>query len=350
MKKMIYFVFNLFVFGMFAIAPKGLAENSEVGYSIGIESSEFQHNPNVSYYDLKLKPEQKVELAVLIANDSDEEATFEIALNTAITNDNGIIDYTQREKDIKTYDSTLKYKFSDIARIENNQITVPAKQQARVPIFVTMPKKSFDGIILGGIYVLKNVDNDNVKEGYSNRYSFVKGVVLRETDKEVQPEIVFDKVNKQVKNYKTEVSAKLRNPAAINISKLNIKAKITDLQTGKIIIENSAEDRDMAPNSSFAYRFDFKDKILPVGKFLLEVEAQDRLGNHWQLSKKFTVEKSEAIALKQKTNFGFKEDKKLSIWVICIALGVVLALIGLFFVFLKCRPKKNGRHVNSKTR
>ena len=86
-------------------------------------------------------------------NDTDKEVVVETHANTAITNSNGITDYSVIDPQL---DSTLKIPFSKIAKVKK-ETKIPAKSTITLDVNVEMPNESFDGVILGGFLKRKKM-------------------------------------------------------------------------------------------------------------------------------------------------------------------------------------------------
>ncbi|MDR4369446.1 WxL protein peptidoglycan domain-containing protein, partial [Bacillus cereus] len=78
----------------------------------------------------------------------DKEVEVETNANTAITNNNGITDYSVVNPE---FDTTLKTPFSKIAKVQK-ETKIPAKSTVVVNVNIEMPTESYDGVILGGLY------------------------------------------------------------------------------------------------------------------------------------------------------------------------------------------------------
>lgn len=74
---------------------------------------ENQIDKAIGYFDLLVAPEQNQTLEVIISNSSDEERTFEVSVNPAVTSDGGTIDYSQNP----TLDETLPFDVRDVLLI-----------------------------------------------------------------------------------------------------------------------------------------------------------------------------------------------------------------------------------------
>ncbi|MDR0922449.1 MAG: DUF916 and DUF3324 domain-containing protein [Lactobacillales bacterium] len=308
----------------------------DTGYTVGIVGSEFQHETK-PYYDLRLKPKQKTELGITIKNALDTSADFKISVNTAVTNSNGIIDYSGQEK---ADDNSLFVKLSDIAKLEKDYVSLAPKQEITVPIQVTMPDKPFDGMILGGIHVTRGLtDKERKDSGYNNVFSYVKQIKITETDKEITPDLKLTKVTSSSENFKGEIRANLQNPTATILSKIKIQAKILAADSKKVVNEREQLQRDMAPNSNFDYYFEYLDGKLPVGKFDMVIDAEDEFGHKWHLVKTFEVSAEEQEKVKQETHT-LKSEKEANPWVwVVIVMGIIIVILLIIVILFLIRKK-----------
>ncbi len=119
---------------------------AEMKFAVTAVIPENQIDKNQSYFDLKMKPGQKQTLQVQMKNDTDKDVIVETYANTAITNSNGIVDYSTKNP---KFDSTLKFPFSKIAKVQK-ETKIPAKSTVTLDVNVEMPNEPFDGVILGG--------------------------------------------------------------------------------------------------------------------------------------------------------------------------------------------------------
>ena len=68
-------------------------------------------------------------------------------MNSATTNLNGVVEYGQNG--IKP-DKTLRFNLKDYVEAPK-EIILPKHSQKTLPLTITMPKDSFDGVMVGGI-------------------------------------------------------------------------------------------------------------------------------------------------------------------------------------------------------
>ena len=101
-----------------------------VGYTVSAKLPKNQDDKNVTYFALRVKPNQQEKLGVVISNQSKKSATFQYGVNQAITNNNGVIDYSNSNPKL---DSSLKVGIKDVFNEQKLQkVTVPAKTSKTV--------------------------------------------------------------------------------------------------------------------------------------------------------------------------------------------------------------------------
>lgn len=199
---------------------------AEMKFAVTAVIPENQIDKNQTYFDLKMQPGQKQTIQVQMKNDTNKEVVVESFANTAITNSNGITDYSTVEPPM---DSTMKNPFSKIAKMPK-ETKVPANSAVTIDVNLEMPSESFDGVILGGLYFKEKEDeaSKNKQEGVQieNKYAYAIGVVLRETDVEVKPDMKLNEVKPTQINGRNVVTANLQNVKPAMLKNLSVDAKV----------------------------------------------------------------------------------------------------------------------------
>ncbi|PET57003.1 cell wall protein [Bacillus sp. AFS001701] len=271
---------------------------SSMNYSVKADIPENQMNDKVSYFDLKMTPAKSQIISLTVRNEENNPIELMIEPNTAITNQNGVIDYNRHNY---KKDSSLKYAFSDIIS-KKQKVVLKGKETKRVFFTIQMPKKSFDGIILGGFYISKINNEQEIKKQSNvqvkNEFSYVIGVKLSETEAIVQPELKLNKVKADLLNYRTVVTANIQNTEATIINNLNIEATVTKEGQKKSLHKSKKENLSMAPNSNFDFPISWDQQELKPGKYHLYITAKDK--NHvWEFDKMFEIKENDAELNKQ---------------------------------------------------
>lgn len=122
-------------------------------------------------------------------NETGEQQEIEVCAVTASTNRNDVIDYTTAD----VQDETMLDVFSELAVPQKTLIAVRPSSSAQAMVRVTMPE--YDGAVLGGLVFTKRPrpDEETGREQDAtlarNWFSYVVGMVLRETDTPAAPDV-----------------------------------------------------------------------------------------------------------------------------------------------------------------
>lgn len=325
-KILVLLLLLLYPFNLSAVS----ANDETVGYSVRAIIPENQLNLEVTYFDLRVEPNQKQVINVEILNSSQEDIEIDIHITNPITNSNGLIDYTNVEA---KPEESLKIPITEIATVEEKTVSIQAGKSMILPIYLEIPKEEFSGIILGGIYFEKKTDKDEEKnkEGVqiTNKYSYVIGLKLKEVDIDVEPALLLTSVKPALVNYRTAVKAKIQNSAPTIVEKLAINGIVYNSK-GKEVRRIDVEDYRMAPNSSMDFVIDWKKEELKPGKYTLSLHANSGMRN-WDWEEEFTIPKEQAQLLNEKAIDIYK-DYSLAIYlgfslIVLILLGIIVWLV-----------------------
>ncbi|WP_317913450.1 DUF916 and DUF3324 domain-containing protein [Carnobacterium maltaromaticum] len=336
MKKIVSIII-VFLLGFQLVPIVGqAAENMQ--YSVKANIPDNQIDKKLTYFDLRITPSQKQTITLIVSNSSDKEETIIISPNVAVTNQNGVIDYSKFESKL---DSSFKVPLSSVIS-EKQEVTLAAKESKEVSFTLQMPKESFDGIILGGFYITKKESADKKEEEKNvqikNNYSYVIGIKLRETDVEVKPEIVLNDIQPDLLNYRTVVTANLQNTKATMIKDLNVTAKVFKKGETTVLHETSKEGMSMAPNSNFDFPINWDNQPLDAGDYTLQLVAKSG-DNEWKFEKDFVIDEKEVKPLNDEAVELEKAETNLLLPII-LAIVATVALMAVIFYLLSRHKKK----------
>lgn len=313
-----------------------------IGFSVAATIPENQLDKNDSFFNLSMHSDIEQKLTSTIYNVTNHEIKIEMAIHTAHTNENGVIEYVHP---LKQADASLRYRMNDITKISGSKIvTIPANQSKKVTAIVKIPKTNFDGVIQGG-WFFKKIDDKvtgNV-EGTLNvesQYSYVIGLKYT-LGKVPAPRLMLESVEPGLKNYHQSIFSNIRNTAAVMIPHIDTDTTITNKATGKIVQKEKKADVEMAPNSGYHYPISTHDKNLEAGTYHLHMIAKNK-SNRWIFDRDFTITKSVA----KKYNSAAVVNHRVNIWwfVLSGALGMLLiGALGLFLFFMLRRRGKHAR-------
>lgn len=324
-----FFALGVFLLGVLFFYSNGkIVSAEEMSFSVEAKIPDNQRDKDKTYFDLTVRPGQVQELEVALRNNTDKAVTVLVNANTAITNKNGVIDYSETAPEL---DSSLKYPFSKLAKTEN-EVKLAANESKIIRVKVTIPKESFDGIILGGIH-FKQKDSEDKKKSESgvqieNKFAYVIGVKLSENDTEIKPELKLFDVKAGQRNYRNVVLANLQNPTARILGKMSIDAKIYTSGSNEVLYQQKQSDLSMAPNSNFDYAVPLNDKAFIAGKYRLTMHVESS-GETWDFEKEFEIKADEAEKFNKEAVELEESNNNLIYFIIggVILLLIIIALI-----------------------
>lgn len=294
--------------------------------------------PQSSYYDLKVIPKEKKILIIRLLNSSKESVKVKVEANDGSTNNNGITSYLSGIPK----DETLVTGFSDIATIEQDVVTIPPEGSVDIPVTINIPETPFDGVILGGIRVssLENViEETNEKSAVTSNVAYTVGVLIKENDKEIDPEIVLLDVKTEQRNYRNYISAQLQNSAPQIVKNLEVSAQVTEKNSKNVLYEASRSEMRMAPNSNFYFGISLEDQPFKAGKYMMTISGKAD-GKPFSFTEEFEVKGEEAKNFNKNAVYIKETDKK---WMTYLTIALIVTLLIVIMVLFK--KKKYIRRV-----
>ncbi|EOA3013197.1 DUF916 and DUF3324 domain-containing protein [Enterococcus faecalis] len=292
-------LFLMFAFSALGFQQLVLADSND--FSVTPVLTENQ-NPEVpSYFDLTVTPNQKQTLKIKIKNNSNESVKYKLYVNTATTNQNGIIDYSINNFE---KDESLKLSLKDCLTLTEQLVDVPANSEKEVSLELSVPETPFEGIALGGITVEPSIEKGS--NGVNNIFTRTLAIQLTETAKKISPKLEGGEVKVSQENLRNNVKFELRNITPTIISKVNAEIAITKKGNKNPLLTQTKDQLNFAPNSKFNLMTEW-DKQFDPGDYTYSINLTDGEGNKWSFSKKFKIEAEIAENL-NKTSIDRKES------------------------------------------
>jgi len=317
---------------LFSVTVKG----EEVSYSVQAIIPENQVDDTKTYFDLKVNKNEKQQLQTVIYNNEQEEITVRLSVNPATTNSNGLIVYDKTDE----LDPSLQIALPDILQFDTKTVTVPAGQSKTVSASLHTPKEQFNGVILGGLHFEKILEEDEKSEGVSihNKYAYIIGVQLRQSNKKVAPKLNLVSVRPDLANHRTASIATIQNSEPVIVENLDINIQVYEDGKNKVIHKHNQEQIKMAPNSNMDIVIDWDNQPLKPGKYAVKAKATHP-SNTWEWEDTFTINKSEAKTLNQQAVE--LDDDQVNKWLLLGTSVLVLVIISLliYIRYLKYRIK-----------
>lgn len=282
----------------------------------------------VNYLDLRMKPKQKQEIELTVRNPTDKDRVIDIEANQAVTNDSGYVEYNQKNKGNK---QKAPYDFEKMVDIPD-KVSVKAGESEKITLKLLMPKKSFDGIALGGLYFKESEKTaDQVTEGaIKNTFSYTLAIQLRETDTKVEPSLKVTEVSANQVNYKNLISARIINDQGVLINPLTVEGLVKKKGSQNILYSLKREQLNMAPFSQFDFSIPIEGQLEP-GKYVFTGYAQTT-DEKWEFEEIFLIKKSDADTLNKQSMESETNAISITTWIIgtVILTGITVAIIYIY--------------------
>lgn len=326
-----------------------VASAAEMSFSVEAKLPENQVDKNKTYFDLRVKPGEKQELNVELQNNKDEVVTVEIHANTAITNNNGVIDYGEIKPKL---DQSLKNPFAKIAKVDS-EVALQPKEKKMVTIPVEIPTDPFAGILLGGLHFTQKeagkAEKAQAGMQIENKFAYVIGVRLSENDEPVSSDLNLLKVAAGQRNYRNVIIADLQNPMPRILGDMVVTADVyaqKDLKTA--LYHSKQENLNMAPNSNFGYGIKMNNKAFKAGKYLLKMTVEAD-GKTWPFEQEFEIKEDEAKKFNDEAVELEEEPTSYLLYIIIGGIVLGLIIVGLI-IWMVVQKRKHQAEIKRKAR
>lgn len=320
-----------------AVSAESTSSNPDMAYSVKANIPNSQVDKKLTYFDLQLTPGEQQDISISLTNSSKETSTFNVNAIHASTNKNGVIDYSN---DKLKKDKSFKYDWKKIITNAKQQVTLKGGETKNVTFHISMPRKEYKGIILGGFHIQKQVaDNRASEKGVMirNRFAYIIGLSLQNSPTAVTPDLKLHKVKPVLDNSYTTITANLQNPTSTIIHKFNVTAKIYKKGSKEVLYTTTKKDMGMAPNSNFNFPIDLNHDPIKPGKYTAKIHATSEGNKYvWDLGGDFEIKDNDA----KKLNDGAVVLNKDWTW-LWILLGVIaLILVGVIIWLIMMLKKR----------
>ncbi|WP_430607546.1 DUF916 and DUF3324 domain-containing protein [Enterococcus sp. AZ170] len=322
------------------------AQEDGSGFTYKVIQPENQHNKDVGYFDLRMTPSQEQTVTIKMNNSSAEEITVDVALNSAKTNTNGVIEYgpSKLEKD-----ASLKYDFADLVKGEKT-VKIPAKQSVEYKLNIKMPGSQYDGVISGGIYMIQKGQTESQKAMIKNEYGYMVGMILTETDTAMKPELKLNKVLADQQNYRNAVFINYSNTQPAYIDDMTVDVQVMKKGSSEVLYDTKQNKMRMAPNSQINFPISMNGEKMVAGEYVAHVVITTENDGKWTWEQDFEITNEEADKFNQEDVSLLQEsrvDWSLIIIVVASALGIILIIFFAVRFFRKKNQKKTKKKKKS---
>ena len=346
-KHIIYGTLILYILGITFYTQVAYANEATGTFNYEVIRPENQKG-YANYFDLSMEPSQKQTVQIELTNITKKEVDVGISLNGAKTNSNGVVEFgpSKLQKD-----ASLKYDFKDIVK-GPEKVTIPPEGVKRLDLEITMPAESYDGIITGGIEMQVIPTEETKKQEAKsqqivNRYAYVIGMVLRETDTAVQPDIKFNKFYANLANYRNAIFVNFSNIKPEFLENMKIDFQVTKKGSDEILYDTVKTEMRMAPNSMIDFPVEMNGERMEVGDYTGHIVVQSN-DKKWEWTDDFTITQKEADKFNAQ-DVTLVQDREIDWKLIVLIVGGVLIVAILIFVTIRI-VKKNKKKKKSKNK
>lgn len=339
-KKNLLFLLTTVIIAVF-LPVTTYAEDSSSGNATGFTYESIkpdnQRDTGAGYFDLRMTPGQKQTVKIKIKNLAAEEIEVSVKLNSTKTNANGVVEYGPTT--IKN-DKSLKYDFEKIVKAPET-VKVPAKGEQDIDIEINMPEASFDGMIAGGIQlqkVEKEQKNEPKKTGVINKYAYVIGMILTETDKEILPNLELNEVYVDLNNFRNTFFVNFSNVEAAYLENMTTQVQIMKEDSDEVLYETKRSGMRMAPNTLINFPVSMEGDRMVAGNYRAKilVTAGDKKWN-WDENFKITDEEADKF---NNQDAGLEDVQTFNWKLIAGIIGGVVVLAVIIFLVIRTIVKK----------
>lgn len=328
MIKKIAVVLFLCTLSIISVSSVDAAEKT-ASYSVLPMFSKHQSEGVDNFFDIKWTPSTKETFSIKITNNTKKEQTYNIEVNKARTNKNGIVDYS----DNTTEKKTVPYPLTKMINL-SKEVKVPANSSEHVTGSIDFPKEAFNGILIAGIHVSEKKTEDS-QSNVSNSVAYNIPFVVR-GNKDKRPVPILDLTQVTIAKFSSEtysLDALIENKGPNLMKDVKFIAEIKD-ESGKSMLKEERK-LDITPETLFAYPIKLPTTI-KAGKYTLTLNVKHNDINKWEFSKGFEINKQDVKKIKEAT------PEKTSKWML-YGIRIVVLLLLLIVVLVVTRFVKKTR-------
>lgn len=347
LKKITYSMIIL-LSSFFCLSLSEFAQAEETGaFTYEVVFPENQHSDQ-GYFDLRMTPSQKQTVQIKLVNMSKEApVTINVQRNTVKTNSNGVLEYGPNT--IKA-DKSANVDFDSLVTVPES-VTLEKGETKMLDIEIQMPEESFDGVVAGGIQLQKQETEAEKKEeakktGVVNKYAFLVGLVLSETDAVVEPEITFNSIYPDLSNYRNAIFVNFSNTQRTFIGDLSVEFEVRKKSSSTILYDTKKTDMKMAPTSMMNFPLLLNGNEMQAGNYTghVLVSSGDK---RWEWEQDFEITKEEADKF-NKQDVSLVQDKGLNWKIVFLIVVGVLVVVGVIIAIIYFSKKKKRKVTKQK--
>ncbi|MDA9470506.1 DUF916 and DUF3324 domain-containing protein [Enterococcus sp. 5H] len=317
------------------------------GFTYRVHFPDNQMEDNIGYYKLKMAKGQEQTINVTLTNPSEEKLTVNVGLNGAVTNQNGVIEYG--DSDIEN-DESLKFDFADIVT-GPEFVDLEAGETKTLELQIKMPETGIEGVIAGGIQLMKVNQEDNISdEGGSriiNQYAYVIAMLLQESEGKLTPNLKLNQVFAGQSNYRNAIFVDFSNIIPAFLNNMTVETQINAKGNDTVLYERKQTAMRMAPNSFIQFPISMNGERMVSGTYVANILITSG-DQKWAWTEEFEITQEDADKFNER-DVGLVQEKGLNWQLIALIVGAVLLIIGMIFgIMTYLRKKKQQKELEEK--
>ncbi|MEG0256027.1 DUF916 and DUF3324 domain-containing protein [Vagococcus sp.] len=351
-KRLRYIFLTLLSLMMALIGAGTVSAEDNGGFTYTVNFPENQLKKNIGSYHLMMKPGQEQTVTITMANPGKEKSVINVAVNSTKTNSNGVLE--NGDNNIKN-DKSLKFDIKKIISAPKKVELKPGEKKD-VEFKIKMPETSFEGFLSGGIQMIQAGQGEDLKKSKGtqviNEYAYVIGIILRENENDIKPELKLNSVKAGQANYKNTIFVNYSNIKGNFVREMTTEVQIMEKGKDTVIYEKKQSKMRMGPNTAIDFPVDMNGEAMKAGNYTAKilVTADEGIREEW--TKDFKITKEDADKFNER-DVGLVQEKGLDwklIAIIVVGFFVFVAIIFIIVHLLKKNKKKSKSKSSSKKR
>ncbi|WP_375178514.1 DUF916 and DUF3324 domain-containing protein [Enterococcus rotai] len=305
---------------------------------------------DVGYFNLRMAPGKKQKVQIELKNDVDKEVTVGVEISQAKTNSNGVIEFGPSP--IKD-DSSLKFDLKKMVT-GPDKVVLPPNQKKVLELTIDMPETSYDGILTGGIHLkvipTKEEEEEKKKQkGVINEYAYLIGLVLKETDTPINPELELNEVYPGLSNYRNAIFINYSNIQPDFVNDMDVEAQVMKEGSNEILYETKKIKMRMAPNSMIDFPILMNSEKMEPGEYNAHILVSNQ-EKKWEWTKKFKITKEEADKYNAQDVTLIQERGVDWVLIGLIVSGIIAVFVIIFFIVRVINNSKKKKRKQKKSK
>lgn len=335
----------IFSNGNIARAEEGQSDSANdagtTGFIYNIHFPDNQMDTELGYYKLKMNPGQNQTVTISIKNPGSEPITVGISLNGAKTNANGVIEYG--EANIEN-DKSLKFAFEDYVTAPKKVELAPGESK-NLDIQIQMPDTQFDGMITGGIQMMREGQGENNSESKGsqvvNTYAYIVGMILQVTDAALTPNLELNDVYAGQSNSQNAIFVNFSNVIASFLEEMTIDVQVHTKDSSSIIYDRKQSGMRMAPNTFINFPISMNGERMVAGKYIADILVTSK-DQQWEWSQEFEITAEQAAEFNAR-DVNLVQEKGMNWKLVAMIVGGALLVFLAIFIGIRTFKKNQGK-------